>query len=169
MAARVLVVSGLGSLTIRDVAEAGGWSTTMVTHYFANKDELLLHTLETSVRDSIRAIERAQERGVDELRSFVEQALPLNEERAARWRLWIAFWASAMGSSELADVQRLHQERLVEMVTQALERRDDPEPETTARRIVALLDGIAVQATFSPDLWPPDRQLAHFADVLDGV
>lgn len=182
VAARVLAASGLGSLTIRDVAEAGGWSTTMVTHYFANKDELLLHTLEISVRDSIRAIERARRDGVDELRAFVEQALPLDEERASRWRLWIAFWAGAVGSPELAAVQRMRQEHLVELLADALRRRtvgaDDPvgeprrdrapaDPDETARRIVALLDGIAVQATFSPDLWPPERQLAHFADLLD--
>jgi AcrR family transcriptional regulator len=170
VAAGVLVVAGIDSSTIRDVAAAGGWSTTMVTHYFANKDELLMHTLAMSVAASTRAIEAAQEAGVDELRAIVEQILPLDSERSGRWRLWLAFWGRAIGSDELAAVQRDRQEELVARLGSVLERRghggEPSEGKLEARRLVALLDGVSVQATFAPDQWPPDRQLAHFADLL---
>lgn len=170
MAARVLAAAGLGSSTIRDVAAAGGWSTTMVTHYFANKDELLLHTLSMSVGESTRAVERAERAGVDELRAIIEQTLPLDEERAGRWRLWLAFWGNAIGSDELAAIQRRRQERLVALLAAALGRRsrgaDPSELDFEARRLVALIDGVSVQAVFAPDQWPVERQLAYFADVL---
>jgi TetR/AcrR family transcriptional repressor of bet genes len=170
VAARVLASAGIGSSTIRDVAAAGGWSTTMVTHYFANKDELLLHTLAMSVGESSRAVEQAEQAGVEELRAIIEQTLPLDDERAGRWRLWLAFWGSAIGSDELAVIQRNRQERLVALLTAALGRRghtaDPSELDFEARRLVALLDGVSVQAVFAPDQWPLARQLAHFADVL---
>ena len=36
-------------------------------------------------------------------------------------------------------------------------RRDDANIE--AERLIALVDGVALQALFDPDSWPPDRQL----------
>lgn len=170
VAARVLAASGIDSSTIRDVAAAGGWSTTMVTHYFANKDELLLHTLNRSIAEMTDAIESARQAGVDELRAIIEQILPLDEDRRRRWRLWLAFWGRAIGSADLAAMQQARQDELVAMLRSALRRRgrltDSREREREARRLVALLDGVSVQATFAPGQWPRDRQLAHFSDVL---
>lgn len=172
MAAQVLAASGIESSTIRDVAAAGGWSTTMVTHYFANKDQLLLHTLAMSVADMSRSIDDAQQGGVDELRAIIEQILPLDTERTARWRLWLAFWGRAIGSEELAAIQQTRQQELVARLASALERHGGRESRSQltreARRMAALLDGVSVQAVFAPDAWPATQQLAHFDDVLDG-
>jgi len=169
VAARVLGTAGIEGSTIRDVAAAGGWSTTMVTHYFATKDELLLHTLAASITEMTAAIEEAQRAGVDELRSIIEQILPLDAARTARWRLWLAFWGRAIGSDELASLQREHQRELVERLDAALRRRSDTQKRSVSfdpRRLVALLDGVAVQAVFAPDEWPPGQQLAQFDDLL---
>ena len=172
VAADVLAASGTDGSTIRDVAAAGGWSTTMVTHYFASKDELLLHTLAQSINEVAAAIESAQEAGVDELRAIVEQTLPLDGVRRRRWRLWLAFWGRAIGSDDLAEIQRERQRQLLASLGGALKRREtaasDPDRRRDeARRLAALLDGVSVQATFAPDQWPPARQLAHFDNVLD--
>jgi len=86
--------------------------------------------------------------------------------------LWLAFWGRAIGSPELAEIQRSRQSQLVTMFDEALARRGEPADAEARRaesqRLIALLDGIAVQATFLPEHWPPDRQLAYFADVLGG-
>jgi TetR/AcrR family transcriptional repressor of bet genes len=98
--------------------------------------------------------------------------LPLDEPRTQRWRLWLAFWGSAIGSAELAAIQRDRQERLVAQLGSALRRRgrvgSRSARTTEARRLVALLDGVSVQAVFAPDQWSPARQLSHFDDVLLG-
>jgi TetR/AcrR family transcriptional repressor of bet genes len=171
VAAAVLADTGIDSSTIRDVATAGGWSTTRVTHYFASKDELLAHTLEHSITESTAAIVAAYRAGSDELRAIVEQLLPLDDERRGRWRLWLAFWGRAIGSSELAEIQRSRQSQLVAMFDDALARRGEPvdpdERRAEAQRLIALLDGVAVQAIFHREQWPPERQLGYFADVLD--
>lgn len=169
VAADVLATAGLDSSTIRDVADAGGWSTTRVTHYFANKDELLTHTLERSITARTDAIRSATEAGADPLRAVVEQLLPLDDERRRTWRLWLAFWGRAMGSPELAEVQRRRQTQLVAMVERALDPRlphDADARRREAQRLVALIDGVSVQAVFAPDEWPAEQQLAPFADVL---
>ena len=43
VAADLIAQRGLDGVSVRDVAAAGGYSTTVVTHYFASKRELLLH------------------------------------------------------------------------------------------------------------------------------
>ena len=170
VAGQVFATAGLDSSTIRDVATAGGWSTTMVTHYFSSKNELLAHTLALSVSEMTARIEAAQGQGVDELPAIIELILPLDEERTQRWQLWLAFWGAAIGSDDLAAIQRSRQEGLVQMLGSALQRRHEAmDPAIAlaeARRIVALLDGVSVQAVFAPDQWPADAQHAYFADIL---
>lgn len=170
VAAGLLASAGIEGSTIRDVAAAGGWSTTMVTHYFATKDELLLHTLASSVHRFADALAAAQAAGTDPLRAIIEQALPLDDARTDRWRLWLAFWGRAMGSETLAAIQRDRQDELVRAISAALRGRpglDDRAARShEARRLTALVDGVSVQAVFAPDLWPPDEQLAYFDDVI---
>ena len=142
----------------------------MVTHYFANKDQLLAHTLALSVRSIGGAITAAVEDGDDGLGAIIEHILPLDEERSARWRLWLAFWGSAIGSAELTELQRTRQQELTGLLRAALRRRHGNWSRTAiqreAQRIVALLDGVAVQAIFAPGEWPPRRQLAFFDELL---
>ena len=173
VAAHLFASAGIDGSTIRDVAAAGGWSTTMVTHYFATKDELLLHTLASSVAQGAADIIDAQRSGTDALRAIIEQTLPLDEVRAFRWRLWLTFWGRAIGSDALTEIQRERQEELVRSFAAALRDRpgndDRAARSLEARRLAALLDGVSIQAVFAPDLWSPEQQLAHFSDVLTAV
>lgn len=170
MAADLLASTGIDGSTIREVAAAGGWSTTMVTHYFATKDELLSHTLASSVAQAATDIAEAQAAGVDPLRAIIEQTLPLDEVRARRWRVWLAFWGRAIGSEALVAIQRERQEDLVRSFAAALRDRTGSGGRAArtleARRLAALVDGVSIQAVFAPDLWSAKQQLAHFADVL---
>ena len=117
-----------------------------------------------------RAIVDADQSVVDELRAIIEKILPLDAERAGRWRLWLAVRGRAIGAEELSAMQLARQEELVARLSAALGRRDPTAPEAArtlaARRLVALLDGVSVQAVFAPNEWPPDEQLAHFDHVL---
>jgi hypothetical protein len=36
-----------------------------------------------------------------------------------------------------------------------------------AEQLIAVADGIAVQALFDPDSWPPHRQLATLHETID--
>lgn len=156
---------GLASVTLRDVADRGGWSPTAVTHYFRNRDELLVFTLQHSREQVNERIKAAIAGGADLLGAIIEQTLPLDDVRRRQWQVWLAFWGSAVGAPALAaiqeDAQRTFRERLAEGLRQRGYRGDiDGE----SGRLVALLDGVSVQATFDPDRWPPERQLALFDD-----
>ena len=100
VAADLIARRGL-DVSVRDVAAAGGYSTTVVTHYFASKRELLLHAYRSA---GFATEERlAAKRG---LFGICEAILPLDEPRRRTWQTWFAFWGAAVADEELAALQR---------------------------------------------------------------
>ncbi len=110
-------------------------------------------------------VKAAIDDGADLLQAIIEQSLPLDGVRRRQWQVWLAFWGSAVGAPGLAaiqeEAQRTFRDRLAEGLRQRGYRGD---VERESGRLVALIDGVSVQATFDPDRWPPDRQLALFED-----
>ena len=156
---------GLEQLTLRGLARAGGWTTGVVTHYFVDKRDLLVATFRSRADAARRRVEVEIATGATQLEAIVESALPVDEERLANWKVWLAFWGAAIGDDELSAVQRERHRSFVDSVERALENertrgrfRDDLDIAREARRIVALLDGVAVQATIQPHAWPPAEQ-----------
>jgi AcrR family transcriptional regulator len=93
-------------VTVRDVANAADCSTAIVSHYFHNKKELLVLTYRGSIdRATVRADEAMGPDGAD-LRGFLAQIMPLDEERLIEWKIWVAFWARAVSDPEIAAMQR---------------------------------------------------------------
>ncbi len=71
-AIRVIARAGLGAATVREVAAEAGWTTGGLTHYFADKRELLKYTLSVSLERRHRhsghdAEQRHTEHRVDDL------------------------------------------------------------------------------------------------------
>ena len=171
-AARLIARGGLGAATMRDVATEAGLTTGSVTHYFANKRELLVFTLNASLqrrrarRDAPRLATPAEV-----LRSSLLCALPLNDDRRRHWMVTIAFCALAAGDDELAAVQRTaYREfrdwvatQLVECGFSAKGARGD------AEWLIALVDGVAMQALFDEEGWPAARQRAMLESALTSL
>ena len=43
------------------------------------------------------------------------------------------------------------------------------DPEALAERLIAVADGIALQALFDPDGWPADRQLERLHETITPI
>ena len=105
--------------------------------------------------------------GVDLLQATIEQTLPLDDTRRRQWQVWLAFWGSAVGSPALASVQADAQRKFRGQLRAGLEARGfGGDLDHESGRLVALIDGTAVQATFAPRQWPAERQLAQFSNHL---
>ena len=169
-AARLIARAGIGAATMRDVAAEAGWTTGTVTHYFADKRELLVETLHASLAS------RRRERPVREvlgpaaaLRSSLAGALPLDADSRQHWMVTVAFCAQAAGDEELGRVQRdayrefrAHIAKLVEQLLGV----DVTDAVATAERLIAFTDGIAMQALFDADSWPAVHQLDELDRML---
>ena len=168
--ARLIARSGIESATMREVAAEAGWTTGALTHYFADKRELLLTTFQTSLAN--RRELRPNDEDADpaaQLRASLEGALPLDESRRRHWMVTIAFCSQATGDAELAATQRDAYREFrahVAALVKRCELADGRGAETYAERLIAVADGIAVQALFDEDGWPARRQLERLEQLL---
>lgn len=174
---RVLATHGFGGLTMRAVATALGASTGLLTHYFANKRELVRYAYEVAaVRTDARPLMRADAPGLAALRVALLNVLPMTPDSAAMSRVWVSFWDAALGDESLREAQRVRyerwRERLRSCVEDARARGELPaaaKPEDVAVEAAAFAHGLVVQALFDPDRLPAARQLALLDDFLSGL
>jgi AcrR family transcriptional regulator len=170
-AARVIARSGIEAATMREVAAEAGWTTGVITHYFEDKRDLLLATFQASLahRRSLRPPDTASPAA--RLRSSLEGALPLDDDRRRHWLVTLACCLHASNDEGLADAQRDAYREFREHVTELVVGAgiaDGDDPRTTAERLIAGADGVAVQALFDPASWPRDRQLQALDALLAG-
>jgi AcrR family transcriptional regulator len=170
-AARVIARDGIVGASLREVAAEAGLTTGALTHHFTDKRELLRFTLRASLEHR-RATGPAPDDPGEALRSALEAALPLSEEARLHWIVTVAFCAQASGDADLAteqrDAYRRYRGAVAALVSRAAAagRLDAGlDPVATAERLIAVVDGVALQALFDPDSWPPGRQVA----VLDAA
>jgi AcrR family transcriptional regulator len=165
---------GLDAVTIRGVAAEAGWSTGALHHYFTDKEELLLFAFQTVADRVGRRVATARKEAGEPLelaRALLAIGLPLDDERRDETRVWFAFLGLALTRPPLARAQRLAYDQWRRIVADALrdarERGDIEEGvdvEREAAALVALVDGLAVQASFDPgclDVGLVDERLAE--------
>ena len=170
---------GLEAVTVRRVAEEAGWSTGAVVHYFSGKEELLQFAFRTVADRVGRRLAAAAERTDEPLelaRTWLVQGLPLDAERQAEVRVWFAFLGLALARPELARAQRLTYRawrgRVAALLQEAQRRgqiRADVDCSAAAAALVAVVDGLAVQATFEPRVLSGRRQAELVDQHLDAL
>lgn len=172
VAERVFAERGLEA-GLRDVALAGGWSTSVVTHYFDDKRELLEYTLRRTIEAASARIEARVAAGHSRLAALLEENLPLDARRRRQWRLFITFWGRAVHDRTLEEHQRRRhagfRAALADALDEALGRSRRFDSAFEARRLFALLDGLAVQAAFEPREWPASLQIEVVERHLAGL
>ena len=150
---RVIIREGLDRTSMRAIAKELGSSTGVVTHYFRDKDELMLFALERVFENLLEDMKSAvkDRQGIERLEQMLLAALPSENRGVPGWRVWVAFLGYAIGREKLIQEhqkrydylrQIIHQE-LADLQTAKLIRVDiDLTFETNA--LIALVDGIGV-------------------------
>ncbi len=160
-AVRLIARVGLEGSTMRAIAEEADCSTGLVTHYFADREDLIVGVLRHVHRRSAQRMRRhldADRLAAEVLAAVILEALPLDAERSIEWKVWLAFWGAAVGDEALAREHRArYQEwravvrRLVGEAVGEASFRADLAVRSETDRIVALVDGLGLQATLAPD------------------
>ncbi|MEZ0092199.1 TetR/AcrR family transcriptional regulator [Streptacidiphilus sp. EB129] len=167
---RVLAAHGFGGLTLRAVATEMGATTGLLTHYFPSKKDLVAHAL--TLLDEHRA---AQPRptgaeGLAALRAALLDILPSTPQAAADNRIWVGSWDAALADPELAAGHAARyarsRERIRDHVREAQRLGELPpsDPDDVAASAQSFVLGLIVQALFSAEEFPPERQVR----LLDG-
>ena len=136
-----------------------------MSHYFDDMRDLLYETYSFAVERSAQRIRRVLDRDPTDLAGLVEAVLPLDRERTDDWRIWFAFWSEALSSPTFAAEQRQRARTQLERLERCLDQLAAQGAITpgvdvgdAAHRLAALVPGIAAEAIFDPQQWPPARQ-----------
>jgi AcrR family transcriptional regulator len=177
--AAVIAAEGIQAATVRRIAAECGCTTGLVTHYFAEKDELVIGALrQVNSVSAERMLARARRAsGLEALRAVLMECLPLTGAARQEWHVWLSFWGVAWTSAALSAEHRVHYEVWRASIHNALRdaaRLGQTKPGLDLReatdRLVALVDGLGLQAMYEPRRLTParviamiDAQLADFA------
>jgi AcrR family transcriptional regulator len=175
-AGRLIARRGLEAATVRAIAAEAGFSSGVIDHYFADKDDLLLQALAASHRRITARFPRVTRglRGLAAARSLLADNLPTDSTRRDETRIEVQFWARSLGDEALLDVQRREtagfrgqlRKHLDEAVADG-ELGGAVDPDDALERLLALMDGISVRAVIEPSRLPPARQLALLDDEVN--
>ncbi|MDF5758307.1 TetR/AcrR family transcriptional regulator [Spongiactinospora sp. TRM90649] len=153
----VIARDGIRAVTLRTVAEAAGWSTGVLNHYFKSHNDLLVGALRRAAEIQGRMFRQLRNDlstdPMQRLRQLVESVLPLDARRVAMTRIFLVFYAEAAASpearEEVADYLHNWRRVLERVITEAQEAGQLPahlDPAALAVELVALSDGLAVHA-----------------------
>jgi AcrR family transcriptional regulator len=157
---------GLANITLRSIARSAGWTTGIVTHYFADKRALLIATFLARADRARRQIDEAVAAGSSPLDALLA-TLPLDDERVLDWRVTIAFIGASIGDEEMGRLHRVRVDRFTRTVHEAIVCEQAAgtvaahlDPALEADRLVVLINGIAVQVVIGVERYTPEYQRA---------
>jgi len=172
VAADLVAAGGADAATMRAVAQAAGFSTKAVTHYFADKRALMLLTYRHAALSSQALTDASQPVGRADVAALLHSLLPIDAKVERNWRVWFSFWGLAIADPEFAAEQRDRVRDFVGRIAAILA--SDPrfadlsaeERPALAEDLLAQLIGIVTQVVFDREQWPPKRQIGAIDRAL---
>ena len=153
----VILAKGLPATSVREIAVAAGVSSGTVTHHFASIDDILAAVLRAEterVRGELWAEASRRDAALDALLALADGLLVQRREVREYWSLWLDFWARAAHDPALARWQseryRTWRQLIRDLIAAGVESGEfrPLDPEAAAVEIVALIDGLGIQAFF---------------------
>jgi AcrR family transcriptional regulator len=161
-AAELIADEGISALTNAKIAKRISGSTTLVTHYFRSKRELVLDTYQTMASRSRARLEQAMRATDDPLAACLRALLPLDDPTRLEWKVWLAYQGLSVGDPELTRIWASRAATAVDRVTRLVEAdvaagRMPPsvDPELEGDRLFALIQGMSFQSIVDQNRWSP--------------
>ena len=153
---------GFPHLTVRSLAKRLGGSSTLVTHYFANREELLSALADRVLKDAAEKSAELLEISDpdDRLRAVLEWFLPNTPESLKIERVRIVLVAHKATEPVVADMSARMEPGMRGLMRQALAEFVDPEDlEGMVDLLRAWTSGVVLSAVEHPEIWTPERQM----------
>jgi TetR/AcrR family transcriptional repressor of bet genes len=161
---------GLSGLSLRALARRVGATTGLVSHHFLDRAELVAAALDHARLAMFNRIVGLHP-GSDPI-DAVASILPIDDDVATSWRVWLSVRAAALSDRELHD---FHHQMYAEY-EEFLRRRLGPfleggphDPTWCLDHLMAVIDGVALRATLERAAWPAERQRAHLVAAIATV
>ena len=175
---RVIQRGGLESATVREIAREVGYSNGVLAHYFKDKNEILVQAHRMAFN---RVYDRVSQKagsakGIELLRTMLYEALPFDEERRIEAVIDVSFLGRAQYDAELKAARLESAKAAKEWWTEALTRlradgeiQPDADLDVISDTIVALIDGVSVDAVIFPEIMTPERQVRIADEFVERI
>ncbi len=177
---QVAAERGLESVSLRNVAAAGGVSMGRVQHYFGSRNEMILfacrHLVELAGEGlaQLAAGDPADTSPMTVIRNVALQSLPLDDRQRAGATVWYSFLRAAVTDPPLAEyiaeVWAGTHALLTQQVIAAQECREidgSADPSLAAHALLCLIDGLTSHLLVGH--YTPEVALALLEDHLRGL
>lgn len=155
-AADIISASGVEGCTFGAVSDATGFSVGMIQHHFRTRERLVLASVEYRTSASVREWQSIHSAGTDALERLHDLLTFAVEGEASfeqAWGFWIQVYSAAHKdlnirvpvANTLLAWRRIFEETLDEAVREGLIK-PFHEPEVLATLLLAVVDGLAIQA-----------------------
>jgi len=150
----VIVQRGLANTRTVDVANAAGVSQALVFYHFETKERLLSQAFAWAAEQDLNRLDAvigSVGSPLEKIRKILKWYVPTGSSKS--WAMWIDCWAESLRVPELEKVSRRldlrWKDALTEVIMTGVKDGDFTcdDPAGAAWRIIALIDGLAVQVT----------------------
>ncbi|MFC0627021.1 TetR/AcrR family transcriptional regulator [Kribbella deserti] len=179
---RIIRRDGIPAVSVRTVAAEAGSSPGAVRYYFPDQAGLLSFAMELVSRRVTERVQALQPSGPPSTLAmrYLEEVLPLDDDRIAEFDIWLAFLAQAGADNEASTLLREHvvtvHEGLrglcalvLEGLAEAGALRADLDLSLETDRLHALIDGLALHAATQHQRATPARVRAILQRHLDDL
>jgi AcrR family transcriptional regulator len=166
-AVKLIAREGIDDVRIARIAMAAGVSASLLHYHFESREALLAEALEHSyeiagtARISVPDDEPAP--ATRRLAAMIDQCLPLDADLRDDWVLWVELWLRAVRHPELRPTAARLYARMHTWFADAIAEGAATgefavaDPERTADRLLALIDGYGIRALNEDPTMPVQR------------
>ena len=164
---RVIVHEGLDRTSMRAIAQEMSCTTGVVTHYFRNKEALILFALNQVTERLQVLMQNALENvsGTERLVVMLSAFLPIDRQRQEILKVWVAFLGYAVGREKLMAEHQQSAAQLREVIIQELKHlqaeqliRPDIDPSIESNALLALGNGVSLDSLIQSNRLSVEQQ-----------
>ncbi|HSU70601.1 MAG TPA: TetR/AcrR family transcriptional regulator [Micrococcaceae bacterium] len=172
---RIIAQHGIEGATMREIALEAGFANGALKPYFPTKDELITFAFSHVFNQTNQRIAdtSAGKVGLEALRAFCQEVLPLDEDRIYEARIVIPFWQKALTDPAKAELHEtsMNQWRsaMDGYLRQARDRGEVTAPTTDEdiiNQLLSMLLGAQIVAAMSPGAHLPAQLSAQLDAYL---
>lgn len=165
-ACEVIAEMGVEKAKLIEIGKQAGCTTGAITHYFADKDEVLIAAWNYAYNDLMKQIEKISSREPYSLIEVLSESLPTKKRSRILTKVWMTLTIRSLDNKMLTKKQietsRLWNRRIQQELRKAqqldlLGRHIDLDFE--AQVISTVINGICLRAIMDPKNWPQSRQV----------
>ena len=174
VACKVVAKFGFEQATVARIANAAGYTTGMVAHYYESKQAIILAALRLILLRIEGRLTRERDTGEADLPSVLSEALAVDSQRFTECAFWMAFWGQVPADKKLKRVNAWVHREYLRLFARCFAEHwpewagwPDRTRDQVLRSVVTFINGLTAGAVTSPRDWPAAVQIEQLELQLD--